>query len=325
VKKTRSNLEKLLNSGIYLDEDSHLYFTQSDGIYDLSVTELIDKQFKPFNKELVSKWLANNTNKYAHLTPEQIQQQWEEQRDKASRIHREIDMYIKSGKKPILKYAKNGIKWFDNEKIEYGSEYFSELIVYSDDYEIAGTIDLLIYNEEKDGCYIFDWKTTKKIDSRGRNYGIKQATRDIKDSKFNIYELQLSFYRYLLQEVNGIKVLRHYILHLEPSGVNCIGCKYKKDTVKSIINESVDNRNTYMDEVLNDLNGPIKSEEYPHTKPDYSSFQNNYSKSDNDDRGIDRVLNVIVGAFIGGMIGAIVGNFILGFIIGGFIGYFIKD
>ncbi len=235
MKETRLNLEKLLNSGIHLDEDSHIYFAHSDRIFDLSVTELIDKQFKPFNKELVSKWLANNTTKYAHLTPEQIQQQWDEQRDKASRIHREIERYIKSGTKPILKYAKNGIEWYDREKAVFGNEYFSEVVVYSDEHEIAGTIDLLIYNEEKDGCYLFDWKTAKRIDSRGRNYGITRATRKIKDSKFNLYELQLSFYRYLLHQINKIEVLGQHILHINDDGVDAISCDYRKSTVGEIL------------------------------------------------------------------------------------------
>jgi len=249
MQQARKNLELLINNDIHLDKDCHIYFSQSNStdMYLISVTGVIEKQFKPFNKMMISKWLANNTQKYAHLTAEQIRQQWDDQKNKATRIHHEIEKYIKSGNQPMLKYAKNGVSWFEEENKNFGNECFSEVIVFSDEHEIAGTIDLLIYNEEKDGCYIFDWKTTNKMNDRGKNYGIKNATKNIKDSKFNTYELQLSFYRYLLQEMHGIKVLRQYILHIEPDDVNCISCNYKKNTITSILNSFEKNLSDYLD------------------------------------------------------------------------------
>ena len=39
--------------------------------------------------------------------------------------------------------------------------FFSEVIVYSKELGIAGTIDLLVYNSETNMYHLVDWKTNK--------------------------------------------------------------------------------------------------------------------------------------------------------------------
>ncbi|MBK7867502.1 MAG: hypothetical protein IPJ75_11260 [Ignavibacteriales bacterium] len=54
-------------------------------------------------------------------------------------------------------------------------EVIPELIVFSEELGIAGTVDLLVYNPRTDKYDIYDWKTNKSIDEYG--YGGKRGTR----------------------------------------------------------------------------------------------------------------------------------------------------
>ena len=44
--------------------------------------------------------------------------------------------------------------------------FYSEVVVYSKELGIAGTIDVLVYNREQDMYHLVDWKTNKRIDKK---------------------------------------------------------------------------------------------------------------------------------------------------------------
>ena len=80
-------------------------------------------------------------------------------------------------------------------------------------------------------------KTSKSISTKsyGNKKGIKPATADLDDTKFNLYSLQLSLYRYLLEEYYGLKIGQHMILHLKEE--ECIGVHtpYLKNNVLKMV------------------------------------------------------------------------------------------
>jgi hypothetical protein len=67
--------------------------------------------------------------------------------------------------------------------------------------------------------------------------GVHTITNDLMDCKFEKYSLQLSFYRYLLEEYYGLEIQNQLIAHI--TNENCIGyvTPYYKEHIIEIINE----------------------------------------------------------------------------------------
>ena len=228
--KNKNNLNTLLNKKISLTSD-HEYILEDNNsikIFTKSVTDIIESHFKKFDADLVSKSLAKYASKYKGMDPYDIRQEWEKKKNHGSKVHTQIEKYIVNKKKPSFTLSKIGVEWFEKNYQKYGDECFSEVKVFSEEHEIGGTVDLLIYNKEKDGCYIFDWKTSGSDIYKSKGKGITSVTSDLKDCKFTTFELQLSMYKYLLQEIHGIKIINHFALHLKDSGTDLIKTKYYK-------------------------------------------------------------------------------------------------
>ena len=115
---------------------------------------------------------------------------------------------------------------------------FSEKIIYSTELKLAGSVDLIIQNTESDEYTIIDWKTNEKIptNSYKNKVGTHQITHDIEDCKFNLYALQLSLYRYLLEEYYGLKISNQLIVHLRDDKVLAYMTPYYKSHVERIAN-----------------------------------------------------------------------------------------
>jgi hypothetical protein len=154
------NIEDLINADIRLRESDHTYILASKPTIGFcNVTKLIQGQFPPFEREKMAGWLVNNSNKYIDYTAEELLQEWEDIKDKGSEVHKELENYILSGKIPTLPKAISGMNWYDREIGLYGDKVFPEVIVFSEELEVAGTVDLLVYNSNTGECHIFDWKT----------------------------------------------------------------------------------------------------------------------------------------------------------------------
>jgi len=110
-----------------------------------------------------------------------------------------------------------------------------EVIVFSEELRIAGTVDLLVYNSNNGECNIFDWKTSKKIDYNGRKQAITRACAGLTDCRFDQYSLQLTMYSYLLENYHDIKVTNKYMVHLMDTDANCIESKNLEYNVKLIL------------------------------------------------------------------------------------------
>ena len=229
------NIKKLVNTDIRLRESDHTYFIDNDpSISFYNVTNIVEDQFPPFEKEKIARWLVNNSYKYSNYTKEELLQEWEDIKDEGSAVHKELEKYIQNGKIPKLLKAISGMSWFDQEIESYGNRVFPEVIVFSEKLGVAGTVDLLVYNSDNCACNIFDWKTSKKIDYNGRKQAITRACSGLTDCRFDQYSLQLSMYSYLLENYHDIKVTNQYMVHLMDTDANCIKGKKLEHNVKKI-------------------------------------------------------------------------------------------
>ena len=62
-----------------------------------------------------------------------------------------------------------------------------------------------------------------------------KPSENIQDTKFNHYALQLSLYRYLLEQYYGFNVSSHYIVHLKDEECTGIITDYKKNEIIGMV------------------------------------------------------------------------------------------
>ena len=231
-----SNLENLLalhDSKIVLREEDHVYVFPDGSEICTSVTDIVNQQFPPFKAEMIAKFLTSNNPKYQHLTPKELIENWEKERDHGSSVHKELAEYVEFGKEPTEKKSVIGKRWLDRNT-DFDSYFLcAELKVYGKSVELAGQIDLVVVDKITDNCFIFDWKTGK-IDEPGK--GQKAVTAVCSDlrGKHDRYSLQMSFYAHLLKE-HGVTVKAQYIIHLVENCATLSEAKNCLEHVEKII------------------------------------------------------------------------------------------
>ena len=229
-------MNSLHDNDIHLFEDEHKYQLRSNpSITFNSVTELISKYFEPFNKDSVASKLINTHPKYFGMTKVELIKQWDERRDHGSKIHKEIEDFIKSGKVATEQKSLDAIDWLERNSLE--KELQSEAIIFSRELKIAGSIDVLIHDKKNNSYVILDWKTSKSIPKTSFNgkMGIHPATRHLMDCKFIHYSMQLSFYRYILEMYYGLLISDQLIAHLDGNSCTIHRAHYHKNEIMKII------------------------------------------------------------------------------------------
>lgn len=211
----------------------------------LSVTQFIGKYFPKFDAKEVARKLAKfPKNKLEKKGVRYWLALWKESSNHGTRIHNALDKYI-SGI-PISEISKeleeqdigkvtNGISWVDLNAKKLKKE--TELVIYDDELGLAGTIDLVIHNE--DGTItLVDWKTNKEIKREG--YTKKDMAfcpiETLTNSNYNKYTLQLSVYAYMMER-KGYKVKNLILLHLKDNAMVSYTIEYLKETVEAILND----------------------------------------------------------------------------------------
>jgi len=237
-------MNKLNDGSITLDIDNHVYNHRDDkDISFTSVTTFVDSFFEPFDEVKVSKHLINNVPKYFDRTEQSLIEEWNKARAYGTEVHLEIEEWIRNGVSPRDIKSKNAKNWIEVWVTKPHIETFSEVIVYSKELAIAGTIDILIMNKKLDEFVLIDWKTSKRIDLnsfKGKT-GIEHPAKDIEDCNYNHYSLQLSLYRYILEKYYDIKINRQLIAHIKDDGVESYSTPYMKDVIIEMLDRKIIN------------------------------------------------------------------------------------
>jgi len=241
-KKEIQHIIKLKQKQINFTEDDHVYRFAAEEF--ISVTTLISKyanEFDPDGKILKACAYKENISEYA------LKNRWNEKRDKAcsygTAVHELLEKNMDYGRllnrDETEKYphAMNGIM-FTEKLLESCELLCTEPIVYSDCYKVAGQIDFIIYNS--DGTVsLGDWKTNEYIVANDKyNNKLKGPIKHLVDNSYNKYCLQLSMYKYLLEQW-GIKVRDLFLVHLSKTGSRVIECDYLEKEVKEMLEERI--------------------------------------------------------------------------------------
>lgn len=238
---------------ITLDEPTHQYKVKTaEHLRFTSVTTFIGEFFEPFDARAIATKLAKSgRGKYANMSVSQILRAWEEISERGTAVHLELENYINAWKinsqLPVMldDKAKHGQLWID-EMFEPHYVPYTEVKIYSTQYQLAGTVDLLVHNPKTDRWVMADWKTNETIttSSWGGKKGIHHATRLLEDCKLTKYAVQMSMYQYLLESEYGIKIDNRILVHLRPKqtlkfplGVKTYETEYLKANVVNMLED----------------------------------------------------------------------------------------
>ena len=209
---------RALFSKVSLDEEQHKYTTPQGKTY-TSVTTLVHTLFPEFDEVAVSKRLAIIRKKQGIKTSsKKILAEWRAIRDNGTKVHKQIQAYIESGKKPKkpLPHTTSALTFMTEFDLSRDN-LLPELLVWTDQYNVAGTIDLLEFND--DGTVsLVDWKTNTTIrqDAFNNEKGTNPLTADIPHCNYWHYVLQLNLYAVLIELETGYVVRDMTLVHLKP-------------------------------------------------------------------------------------------------------------
>ena len=170
--------------------------------------------------------------------------------ERGTKIHAQLEnSFYNAGSNITLKKFGIGGKFeckkdYNDLDLEYG--IYPEYLIYYDnpkiDLHIAGQIDLLVKNGNS--ICICDWKTNKKIDLKGfynnstkSSEKLKYPLTNLDNCNFNVYQLQLSTYAWMLQKLNPEFIIdKLMICHFDHDGNQTIyNVNYLKDDVEKML------------------------------------------------------------------------------------------
>lgn len=199
---------------VVFDEKYHTY-TLDDGQKLVSGTAFLNRFKKPFDAQKMSYFTARKLG----MDQEQVLAMWREKGQRAAdfgtQVHNCAENYaLKAflGKNNItLPTPRNKAEETAFRRIKEAVFSFNsfltivgaEVIVFSPDLGIAGTIDLLAVCQKTKTIFIIDWKTNEKIEKENK-YGdtCLEPLTHLSNSNFNHYSLQLNLYEYLFRNEN---------------------------------------------------------------------------------------------------------------------------
>lgn len=246
---------------ITFDEEKHIY-KSNDKQIGISTTSLIHLYSQVFNEDLI----APKTALKEHKTVEQVLDEWHYKRDysceKGNQIHLfaqslwnnedyEVD-YDKVDSR-FIKQLKIDMEILKPQAISFYNEYHEmlelvkdEQYIYDEDYDIAGSIDLLCKSKFTGKYVIVDFKSNDNFYKK--TYGkMKVPLQKLEDGNLSHYSLQLEIYKHIFEKNTKSKVEDIFIVYfnlksdtfeiIEPLNV-------KKEVVKILEMRRVRNMNS---------------------------------------------------------------------------------
>ena len=211
------------------NQEEHTYKVNGKKL--ISVSGLIKNFTKPFETDLI----ATRTAKARGISKCEIIAQWDKKRIDAcnygTRVHDFAERYITHKYKlesdlqfhSVYQHLKEGEKLtpkeqavldFWEDKPGYYIPIILELKMYSEHWSYAGTADIILLDTRDGYLVIGDYKTNEDLFKQYKNQKLLNEFSYLDDCPYNKYQLQLSFYQILLEQV-GFKVSRRFLVWVQ--------------------------------------------------------------------------------------------------------------
>jgi hypothetical protein len=192
------------------------------------VTQIIGAKIKqPFDTATISAKVAKKEGR----TVAEVQAEWERKgiagRNKGTQTHNYIESKLNKSAETLLEASDDlpiECKAFDKfwakfSKTKQARCLIQEWPIGDADWGIAGKLDTILEltDDNIKNNHIFDWKTGKFETFNGFKY-LKPPFDDLDENQLNIYSIQVSLYRLLLDKHTDLNIKDCYLVHLSPDG-----------------------------------------------------------------------------------------------------------
>jgi hypothetical protein len=202
----------------------HKYFIKGQSTGYTSTTGFVHQFFEAFDGEGIARRMAQREDfttqsrykkDFSHLFPLSVDERvkgiisvWEKGRDAGTTLHRNIELYYNG----VTGIEDDSVEWryFLNYAAKMQAEgwvpYRTEWLMYSEEYRLTGSIDMVFYHPDRGVHCVRDWKRSKKVSKYGFNKTGYYPANRLADCNLNHYALQQTIYRWFLETYYGIKV-----------------------------------------------------------------------------------------------------------------------
>lgn len=236
------------DASITFDEPTHVYTISGAKGY-TSVTTFNHKHFEEFDADKVIANMLRGSKmrdpqyKYFGQTPEEIKAGWSANGAAASgagtKLHYDIESFY------------NGLGDNGNTSIEFGYfkqfvadhphlvPYRTEWMVWYEEYQICGSIDMVFTDTRTGKLCIYDWKRVQQIEFEGfgNKCAITECISHIPDCNFYKYSLQLNMYREIVEAKYGFEIGDMVLVVLHPANDTyiCVPCEDMRAEVHALL------------------------------------------------------------------------------------------
>lgn len=316
--------------GVEFHEKQHFY-TLNDYRFGISVTSLIETYAQEFDSNIISQKVAEKEG----ITQQEVLDKWKKENEfscvKGSHIHLKAQAYWKNEdykldynkisdtidkerlKKEYDIMSKQAFNFYNDYKDMYDMIQ-DEFIVWSKEFDIAGSIDGIMYNKYTQQCCILDFKSNKDLQFESKYHKkMKIPLHKLDDVNGQHYYLQLSIYKYLIEKYTNIKVDELFIVYFNINANNyeIINVPYLEKEVKKILDLRRANKMAKMLLIIGEagsgktsslrnlspkehyyIDCDKKGLNYKGWKNDYSEENKNYFKTNDGDTVIKLLKNI---------------------------------
>jgi hypothetical protein len=192
------------------DSQRHLYYV--DGVNYPSVSSMVNLHVEKVDFEKMLPYCAAKEG----CTVDELRQKWKTTRDDAARDGTKAHDFFESYtgiETPRTPKERAGVKFLLDILVDY-EIVFRELRGYSRKYQFAGTMDLLLRHKLTGRYVIVDYKTNH-VDKMFKAYQfLKEPFETLEAHAFNKYQIQLSYYDLMLDEI-GVPISERILVHLK--------------------------------------------------------------------------------------------------------------
>lgn len=214
MKRKRDKIIKFFQD-LEFDADKHEYKVNGQ------IISSVSSFYKDFAEKFDADKIAGFVAKSKGCSKEEILEQWKqtskEASDKGNKVHYFAENYTKDSIPTTGQ--EQAVKNFLDSEPNYIIPVLNELKMFSLWYNLAGTLDRLVYNKKTKKFGIDDWKSNKDIHKNYKYKKLLYPFEDMLDTPLNRYKIQLNTYQILFEQC-GYEVEDKRIIWVKDDGTH---------------------------------------------------------------------------------------------------------